>query len=91
MASSIPGRRVERLYPPNLQHAMNVTRLANAIASRLGESSFRYIIVGPIHEAVDPGKVIEVLDSVEDRHMFVSELLKRLPEDLQKRVFYDYL
>jgi hypothetical protein len=92
MAQSIPGRRKAKAYlPRNLRHAMAVTRLANAREARLGASNFRYVIEGHVHEAIDPGKVIRIVDSEDGSLLFVSELLMRLPEDLRKRALNSYL
>jgi ribosomal 50S subunit-associated protein YjgA (DUF615 family) len=87
MASSIPGRKVSKEYlPVNLRNAMAVTRLANAEEARRGSSQFRYVIIGPVHEAIDPHRIMRILDSEDGSVLFVSELLDRLPEDLRKRV-----
>jgi hypothetical protein len=91
MALSNPGRKVREYLPRNLRMAMAVTRLANAEQARLGRSNFRYIISGPIHEAVDPHLIVQILDSEDGSLLLTSELLERLPEDSRKRALHSYL
>jgi hypothetical protein len=90
MAQSIPGRRARKEYVPrNLRVAMAATRMANAYRDNVDLSCpcFRYITSGVnIHEAIDPDREIQVLDTVDGTLLSVPELLQRLPENLRNHV-----
>jgi len=79
-----------REYVPRaLREAMRAVRLANAaeVASN-GYPSFRYIITNHVHEALEVDREIHILDASYGEVIDVAELLRRMPEDLRKRVLY---
>lgn len=84
MIHPIPGGR--KYNPPNLRHAMDVCRVANAAWQRLmGDGEMRYAVEANIHEAVDPATPVAIYDNVDNVTISVYGLLRRLAPPDQER------